>query len=82
MADYAEAAGAQKAFFDERNHRQAGDPAKLGAVLVQLASQDQPPLRLAAGTDAVDGIGATLAERQREVERWRALSVSTDGVAA
>jgi hypothetical protein len=29
----------------------------------------------------VDGISATLAERQREVERWRALSVSTDAVA-
>jgi NAD(P)-dependent dehydrogenase (short-subunit alcohol dehydrogenase family) len=82
VADYAEAAGAQKAFFEERNHRQAGDPAKLGAVVVQLAGQDLPPLRFAAGSDAVDGISATLAERQREVERWSALSVSTDAVAA
>jgi NAD(P)-dependent dehydrogenase (short-subunit alcohol dehydrogenase family) len=82
VADYAEAAGVQRAFFEERNHRQAGDPAKLGAVLVQLAGQDQPPLRFAAGSDAVDGISATLAERQREVERWRTMSVSTDAVAA
>jgi len=88
VADYAEAAAAQRAFFDQRNHRQAGDPDKLAAVLVQLAHQAEqarqaePPLRFAAGSDAVEAIGATLAERQREIERWRALSVSTDGAAA
>ena len=82
VADYAEAAAAQKAFFDGRNHRQAGDPARLAAAIVQLAGMAEPPLRLAAGSDAVQGIGAALAARAAEVERWRALSVSTDGVAA
>ena len=82
VADYAEAASAQRAFFDARNHQQAGDPAKLGTVIVQLAGMAEPPLRLAAGSDAVEGISASLAGRQRELERWRALSVSTDGVEA
>jgi NAD(P)-dependent dehydrogenase (short-subunit alcohol dehydrogenase family) len=33
--------------------QQGGDPAKLAAALVQLAAQAQPPLRFAAGADAV-----------------------------
>lgn len=81
VADYAETASAQKAFFEGRNHQQAGDPAKLGRIVVQLAGMAQPPLRFAAGTDSVEGISASLAGRAQEVQRWRALSVSTDGVA-
>ena len=33
------------------NGRQSGDPAKLAGALVQLASQDEPPLRFPAGAD-------------------------------
>jgi NAD(P)-dependent dehydrogenase (short-subunit alcohol dehydrogenase family) len=33
--------------------QQGGDPAKLAAALVQLASQDEPPLRFPAGAGAV-----------------------------
>ncbi len=35
------------------NGLQGGDPAKLAAALIQLAGQDEPPLRWAAGADAV-----------------------------
>jgi hypothetical protein len=35
------------------NGLQSGDPAKLAGALVQLASRDEPPLRFAAGADAV-----------------------------
>jgi hypothetical protein len=35
------------------NGKQGGDPAKLAAALVQLAALDEPPLRFAAGADAV-----------------------------
>jgi hypothetical protein len=33
---------------------QGGDPAKLARALVQLASQAEPPVRWAAGADAVE----------------------------
>ena len=33
--------------------QQGGDPAKLADALVQLAAQDEPPLRFPAGADAV-----------------------------
>ena len=36
------------------NGLQGGDPAKLAKALVQLASQDEPPQRWAAGADAVE----------------------------
>jgi hypothetical protein len=35
------------------NGLQGGDPAKLARALVQLAGQDEPPLRWVAGADAV-----------------------------
>jgi len=36
------------------NGLQSGDPAKLAKALIELASQDEPPLRWAAGADAVE----------------------------
>ena len=33
--------------------KQGGDPAKLADALLQLAALDQPPVRFAAGADAV-----------------------------
>ena len=35
------------------NGQQSGDPAKLADALVALANSEQPPLRFAAGADAV-----------------------------
>ncbi len=35
------------------NGHQGGDPAKLAHALVQLAGQDEPPLRFVAGADAI-----------------------------
>jgi NAD(P)-dependent dehydrogenase (short-subunit alcohol dehydrogenase family) len=42
--------------WDRMNGKQVGDPAKLANALVSLASQDQPPLRFAAGADSVANI--------------------------
>jgi NAD(P)-dependent dehydrogenase (short-subunit alcohol dehydrogenase family) len=53
IEDYAERAEQTVAAWNGMNGRQAGDPAKLASALVQLASQDEPPLRFAAGADAV-----------------------------
>ena len=65
--------------FEARNHQQAGDPVKLASAIVQLAGLTEPPLRFAAGSDAVEGISASLAERAQEVQRWRALSYAAAG---
>ena len=58
--------------------RQPGDPAKAAAVVLKLAEMDRPPLRIALGSDAVNAIAATDKLRLEELEKWRALGVSTD----
>ena len=51
--DYAERTQQTVAAWSGMNGLQGGDPAKLADALVQLAGQDEPPLRWAAGADAV-----------------------------
>jgi len=79
IADYAAVSEALKTFYDSRSRNQAGDPVKLGLALITLADADQPPVRWAAGTDAVGMIEAKIAGLQAELDAWRALSLSTDG---
>ncbi|MES2035179.1 MAG: oxidoreductase [Pseudomonadota bacterium] len=78
VADYAAMSDGLDAFWRQRNHAQAGDPARLGAALVQLAGHDAPPLRFAAGSDAVAMIADKIDRLRDELEAWRALSVTTD----
>jgi NAD(P)-dependent dehydrogenase (short-subunit alcohol dehydrogenase family) len=51
--DYAERTEQTVTAWKGMNGRQAGDPAKLANALIQLAELDEPPLRFAAGADAV-----------------------------
>jgi NAD(P)-dependent dehydrogenase (short-subunit alcohol dehydrogenase family) len=53
IADYAERTRETVTAWKGMNGLQGGDPAKLAAALVQLAGQDEPPLRWAAGADGV-----------------------------
>jgi NAD(P)-dependent dehydrogenase (short-subunit alcohol dehydrogenase family) len=51
--DYAERTKQTIANWNSMDGLQSGDPAKLADAVVQLAGQDEPPLRFAAGADAV-----------------------------
>jgi len=51
--DYAERTKQTVTDWNAMNGKQGGDPAKLADALLQVASQDKPPLRFAAGADAV-----------------------------
>jgi NAD(P)-dependent dehydrogenase (short-subunit alcohol dehydrogenase family) len=53
IKDYTERTEQTVTAWKSMNGRQRGDPAKLANSLVQLAAQDEPPLRFAAGADAV-----------------------------
>ncbi len=53
--DYAERTRQTVTAWNGMNGQQGGDPAKLATALVQLAGQDEPPLRWVAGADAVAG---------------------------
>ncbi len=53
IPDYAERTEQTVTAWKGMNGQQGGDPAKLADALIQLAAQDQPPLRFPAGVDAV-----------------------------
>lgn len=55
-----------------------GDPVKIAKVLVDLAANPKPPLRLLIGTDAVFLAGVLAETRAQEDAQWRSVSVSTD----
>jgi hypothetical protein len=72
--DYAERTKRTVAAWNGMNGRQGGDPAKLAAALVQLASQDEPPLRFAAGADAVEAVETKAETLIAQVDAYRELS--------
>jgi NAD(P)-dependent dehydrogenase (short-subunit alcohol dehydrogenase family) len=53
IEDYAERTGQTVKAWQSMDGQQGGDPAKLADALIQLAELDEPPLRFAAGADAV-----------------------------
>jgi NAD(P)-dependent dehydrogenase (short-subunit alcohol dehydrogenase family) len=54
IEDYAERTRATVAGLQSMDGQQGGDPAKLADALVQLVALEEPPLRFAAGADAVE----------------------------
>lgn len=53
IADYAERTKQTIEAWQGMDGKQGGDPAKLADALIELAALDEPPLRFAAGADAV-----------------------------
>ncbi len=72
--DYAERTEQTVASWNSMNGKQGGDPAKLANALVQLASQDQPPLRFAAGADAVAAVEKKAKDLLAQVDAHRELA--------
>ena len=54
------------------------DPAKVARAILRLAEEEQPPVHLLLGSDAVSAAAAVLTTRAEEDARWRTLSLSTD----
>ena len=78
ISDYSDPQGPPRAQYETYNHRQPGDPAKLGRVLVQLAGLARPPLHFLAGSDALACASDAFERRRAEIARHAALSTSTD----
>ena len=74
--DYAERTRQTVAAWNGMNGRQGGDPAKLAAALVRVATQDEPPLRWVAGADAVQGVEQKARDLLAQVAAHRELSSS------
>jgi NAD(P)-dependent dehydrogenase (short-subunit alcohol dehydrogenase family) len=74
--DYLERTKQTIAAWNAMNGQQGGDPAKLANALVELASQDEPPLRFAAGADAVEAVETKAKDLLAQVDAYRELSSS------
>jgi hypothetical protein len=62
----------------ESSGKQKGDPAKAALAIIAIANEQNPPLRLLLGSDAVAMARAADQGRLAETERWEKLSSSTD----
>ena len=72
--DYAERTEQTVAVWNSMNGQQGGDPAKLANALVQLAGQDEPPLRFAAGADALATVEQKAKDLLAQAGAYRELS--------
>jgi putative intracellular protease/amidase len=72
--DYAERTGQTVAAWNSMNGRQGGDPARLAKAVVQLAGQDEPPLRFVAGADAMAAVEKKAEDLLAQVDACRELS--------
>jgi len=76
IEDYAERTRQTVAAWQGMNGKQGGDPAKLASALVRLAGQDEPPLRWAAGADAVEILEQKAQTMLAQAGAYRELSSS------
>jgi NAD(P)-dependent dehydrogenase (short-subunit alcohol dehydrogenase family) len=72
--DYAERTTQTVAAWKAMNGQQGGDPAKLASALVQLAGQDEPPLRWVAGADAIATVEHKAKDLLAQADAHRELS--------
>jgi NAD(P)-dependent dehydrogenase (short-subunit alcohol dehydrogenase family) len=74
IGDYAERTKQTIAAWNAMNGQQGGDPAKLASALVQLAGQQEPPLRWVAGADAVEVVENKAKDLLAQAGAYRELS--------
>ncbi|MEV5386252.1 oxidoreductase [Streptomyces sp. NPDC052721] len=75
--DYATTAGGTRAWAQQNNHAQLGDPVKAATAMIEVADSPEPPTRIQLGADCVARVEAKLELVAGELARWRQLSLST-----
>jgi NAD(P)-dependent dehydrogenase (short-subunit alcohol dehydrogenase family) len=76
IPDYAERTRQTVTAWSGMDGRQGGDPAKLARALVRLAGSAEPPLRWAAGADAVETVEQKARQLLAQADAHRELSGS------
>jgi NAD(P)-dependent dehydrogenase (short-subunit alcohol dehydrogenase family) len=77
-ADYRDTVGVVAARMGNNGDIMRGDPEKIAQVILRIAADPKPPVRLLLGSDAVAVAAAANMERQRVDKQWRTVSLSTD----
>jgi NAD(P)-dependent dehydrogenase (short-subunit alcohol dehydrogenase family) len=74
---YAETVGPNREYIEGVHGTQPGDPRKAAGAILAVLDSSTPPLRLALGDDAVDGIREEHARRGAELDAWEQVSRAT-----
>lgn len=70
-------AGEAKNLTAQYHGHEPGDPAKAAQAIIDAVRSEAPPLRLALGADAVDGIQQKLERLKLDMDNWREASLAT-----
>ena len=76
IEDYAAKNAELRPFWISMNGKQGGDPAKLAAALIKIASEKTPPKRWLAGADAITIAEQKVTDFQKQINAYRDLSSS------
>jgi NAD(P)-dependent dehydrogenase (short-subunit alcohol dehydrogenase family) len=57
---------------------QAGDPEKAAAAMISLAAMPNPPIHLLLGNDALTRATDKIKALEKEIQDWKAITISTD----
>jgi len=78
IGDYSAETLKFRSAFNNKNGQQEGDPVKLAEAIVNLSGLESPPLRFAAGKDALDVFENKARALLSQVDAYRQLSTSLD----
>lgn len=78
IEDYQASAGGMRAWADDSNHAQDGDPVKAAAAILTVARAEEMPARIPLGKASLADVEDKLAGVAREIGTWRDLALSTD----
>ncbi|PEO00321.1 short-chain dehydrogenase/reductase [Bacillus cereus] len=76
--DYKETVGSILTYIRQNTGKEIGDPDKAALAIIKIVDEENPPLRLLLGSDAVNLANATDQAKLDETKRWASLSISTD----
>jgi NAD(P)-dependent dehydrogenase (short-subunit alcohol dehydrogenase family) len=77
MPEYADTVGPTREYVRTGHGLQPGDPVKAAAAIVQALDEDDPPLRLVLGADAIGNIERRLRAVTDELDAWRSVGEAT-----
>jgi NAD(P)-dependent dehydrogenase (short-subunit alcohol dehydrogenase family) len=77
IAEYEAARKLEQAHLDDINGNQANDPDKAADVLIAISKENNPPVHLFLGNDAYEMYKKKNELIAKDVEQWKALTVST-----
>lgn len=76
--DYADSAGASRAWADSSNHAQPGDPVKAARAVIAAVEGPSLPVRLPLGAATVHDVEAKLSATADVLAAWREVALSID----